>query len=203
MKRRTKSKVDQSEGTRRTDEKVIQVILAERARFHRFVASRVGDAATAEDVLQDSLLRALGQNRSLRRGEAAVPWFYRILRNAISDHYRKKGSENRRMEKLLTDMEVLGEDTATPPVEWEKAVCGCFRGLLPALKPRYATVILRVDLGGEGKRDVARDLKVSQATMDVLLHRARQALRKRLEVFCGSCSREHCLACLCKRNDAP
>lgn len=55
------------------------------------------DAALADDVLQESLLRALEQSENLRRGESAVAWFYRILRNAITDHYRKKRSESRRM----------------------------------------------------------------------------------------------------------
>jgi RNA polymerase sigma factor (sigma-70 family) len=181
-----------------TDENAIGAILAERARFHRFIAARVGNAATAEDLLQDSLLRALKQSRNLHRGEAAVPWFYRILRNAIADHFRKTGSENRRVTMLLTDMEARGDDVSTPPPDWDTAVCACFRGLLPALKPRYAEVIRRIDLLGESKADVARELEISHATMDVLLHRARQALRRRLEVFCGACSREHCLACLCK-----
>ena len=70
-------------------ERAIAAIVTERARFLRFVSSRIGDEATAEDVLQESLLRALQANDGLRRGESAVAWFYRILRNAISDHFRK------------------------------------------------------------------------------------------------------------------
>jgi RNA polymerase sigma-70 factor (ECF subfamily) len=175
------------------------MILRERARFHRFLAARVGDSATAEDILQDSLLRAIEQNRNLRRGESAVPWFYRILRNAVADHYRSKGLESRRAEKLLSELHARGEDVMASPPEWDAAVCACFRGLIPGLKPRYAEVIRRVDLQGETKVAVAQDLKISPATMDVVLHRARTALRKRLEVLCGACSRERCRECFCGR----
>ena len=153
--------------------------------------------------MQDSLLRALEQSRTLRLGEAAVPWFYRILRNAISDHFRQRGSENRRLGRVLADMEASGDDMAKPPADWDAVVCTCFRGLLPTLRPRYAEVIRRIDLRGESKIAVARDLRLSRATMDVLLHRARQALRGRLEIFCGPCSRESCLACMCKQSDTP
>ncbi|HEX2853853.1 MAG TPA: RNA polymerase sigma factor [Opitutaceae bacterium] len=189
--------------TRQTsaDQEAVETILAERARFHRFLASRVGDNATAEDLLQDSLLRALEQNRKLRRGESAVPWFYRILRNAIVDHFRKKGAESRRTEKLMSDLHASGEDVAVPPASWDAAVCACFRGLLPSLKPRYAEVIRRIDLLGEKKNDVGRDLKISPPTMDVLLHRARNALRARLLVFCGACTREKCMECFCDREN--
>lgn len=193
----------QPSGARPTDalsDKTIAVLVAERARFHRFIASRIRDAATAEDLLQESLLRALEQNGKLRRGESAVAWFYRILRNVISDHYRKNGAERRRAEKLLADMQAREEDVTARPADWDAAVCACFRGLLPSLKPRYAEVIRRVDLGGEPKLVVGRDLKLSRATMDVLLHRARHSLRQRLEVFCGACSREKCIECFCGKN---
>jgi len=36
--------------------------------------------------------------------------------------------------------------------DWDAAVCACFRGLLPTLKPRYAEVIRRIDLRGEARR---------------------------------------------------
>lgn len=179
-------------------EQAIDAIVAERARFQWFVASRVGDVALAEDLLQDSLVRALRHGEKLRRGESAVAWFYRILRHAISDHYRNRAAEDRRSERLLADMQARGEDVSEPPPEWDTAVCACFHGLLPSLKPRYAEVIRRVDLNPEPKRKIARDMKLSVATMDVLLYRARQALRKRLELFCGACSREGCLKCFCQ-----
>jgi len=186
---------------RPADEKAIDAILSERARFLRFLAARVGNNATAEDLLQDSLLRAIEQNRKLRRGESAVPWFFRILRNAVADHFRKKGAETRRVEKLLGDLQAREDDVAIPPADWDAAVCACFRGLIPALKPRYAVVIRRVDLRGEPKLEVAHDLKIKRATMDVLLHRARAALRERLEILCGACSRAHCRECFCERRE--
>lgn len=172
-------------------------LVAERKRFHRFVAARIGDAAEADDVLQQSLLRALEGSGKLRRGESTIAWFYRILRHAIADHFRRKGAETRRLENFLGDLQARDEDFAQPPPAWDAAVCACFRGLLPSLRPRYADVIRRVDLNGESKLDVARELKISRATMDVLMHRARGALRERLEILCGACSRERCLECFC------
>lgn len=133
--------------------------------------------------MQTSLSRALKQSGKHRRGESAVAWFYRILRDAISDHHTNPGSENRRAERLLPEIQASGNGN-TPSPDWDAAVRACFRGVLPSLEPRYARVIRRVDLRGESKRNVAREMKLSAATMDVLLHRARQALRRRLEIFC-------------------
>lgn len=147
--------------------------------------------------MQQSVLKALQPGAQRHRGEKAVPWFYRILRNAIADHYRQKSSNQRRTDRLGSDMRAAGEDIAAPPKAWSDAVCACFRGLLPGLKPRYAELIRRIDLNGEPKTGVSRDLKIKVGTLDVALHRARSALRRRLEVFCGAGSHEKCPACFC------
>lgn len=170
--------------------RVIDALVSERARFQRFLAARTGTAAEADDLLQQSLLKALQQGIPLHRGEKAVPWFYRMLRTAVADHYRQKSSEQRRADRLWTDMRAAGEDLTALPKAWHAAICVCFRGLLPGLKPRYAELIRRIDLNGEPKTAVSRDLKIKIGTLDVALHRARHALRRRMELLCGASSRE-------------
>ncbi len=173
----------------------INALVTERAAFHRFLARRLGNAAQADDLLQEGLLRALQRGSTLRRGERVVPWFYRILRHAVADHFRGRAAEKRKADRLWRE---IGDEVATVPTpDLDRAVCSCFEGLLGALKPRYAEILRRVDLRGEMKVVVARELKLSPGAFDVALHRARRALRRRLEVFCGACSREHCLACAC------
>ena len=44
---------------------------------------------TAEDILQEAFGRALTRVDTLRDDESAVAWFYRLLRNAVIDHYRR------------------------------------------------------------------------------------------------------------------
>ena len=178
---------------------VIDAILSARARFQRFLIARTGSETEAEDLLQQSLLKALQHGAQLRRGEKAVPWLYRILRNAIADYYRQKSSNQRRTDRLSSDLRAAGDDTAAPPKDWNDAVRRCFRGLLPGLKPRYAELIRRIDLNGEPKIAVSRELRIKVGTLDVALHRARYALRRRLEVLCSACSREKLIACFCRR----
>jgi RNA polymerase sigma factor (sigma-70 family) len=177
----------------------IEVLVEQRAQFQRFLSARVGSKSEAEDLLQDSLLKALKSGDSLRRGERAVAWFYRILRNAVVDHYRQKAGDRRRSDRLWIEMHAAGEDSTRAPKNWDAAVCACFHGLLPTLKPRYAELIRRCDLNGESKGDVSRELRIKRSTLDVALHRARSSLRARLEVFCGACSREKCGECFCSK----
>lgn len=173
----------------------VAVLVAQHATFRRFLLARLGNPADTDDVLQRALLQALARGGSLRRGERVVAWFYRALRNALVDHFQRKQADARRAERVLNELRINGSDVIAPAAEWDAAVCTCFAGLLPLLKPRYAELIRRVDLDGELKVVAMRELKLSSARFDLVLHRARSALRRRLEIFCEACSCEKCLVC--------
>lgn len=173
----------------------IQTLVGHRETFHRFLTQRVGSATDADDLMQDSLLRALQRGGGLRRGERVVPWFYRILRNTVVDHFRRGAANRKTLERLERELDAARNDASA--ADWDRVVCACFEGLIAALKPRHAEIIRRVDLRGEKHAEIARDLNLSPGAFDVTLHRARRALRRHLESFCGACSREHCLACTC------
>lgn len=176
-------------------ESVIVILLTERQAFHRFLTAQVGDASDAEDILRDSLEKALRRADGLKRGERIVPWFYRVLRKAIADFDESTKSQERPVSVLTENCRGGNEDSEIPPRDWNEAVCRCFEGILPTLKPRYVELLTRVDLNGELKVVVRHQMKLSPAAFDVALHRARNALRKRLEIFCGAYSREACIAC--------
>lgn len=63
----------------------------------------------------------------------------------------------------------------------------CLYKLLPTLKSAYADVLWRADLVGEPREKIASELDVSESNLRVRLHRARQALKKRLQEVCQIC----------------
>src|SRR5260370_6141679 len=69
-------------------------------KFLRFLSARVGDAATAEDILQSAYVKAIEHGSELRDEESTVAWFYRILRNAVTDHYRRGATRATALEAL-------------------------------------------------------------------------------------------------------
>ena len=83
------------------------------------------------------------------------------------------------------------------PPEEAPRLCACYRPLLDGLAPEAAEV-LRADLDGEPTNEVAARLGVSPGTLRVRRHRARAALRQRLDDVCRACA--GCLDCSC---DAP
>lgn len=177
---------------------IIQQLVWNEAAFRTFLRRRVNNEALAEDLLQQSLVRAVEHHHSLQQHESVLPWFYRILRHAIIDAYRAQASEARKHDAFLQELTVSEENKMAPLDAVKPTVCACLYKLLPAIRPNYAELLRRIDLEGESPDKVAKDLQLSQNNLTVRLHRARQALRAGLEESCGICSKHGCLNCACE-----
>ena len=176
---------------------IIHRLLENESAFRQFVRRRVGDEGVAQDILQQSLTRAVARYHSLHNEESVLAWFYRILHHAVADYYRTQGSESRRNQAFLQELTISGDHQQPPPGEVQATACACLHGLLPTLRGNYAELIKRIDLDGESPAAVAKELKISRNNLTVRLHRARQSLRASLEDACGICSKHGCLNCTC------
>jgi RNA polymerase sigma-70 factor (ECF subfamily) len=177
---------------------MIQQLLGHESAFRVFLRRRVGDETLAEDLLQQSIVRAVQSHHSVRNDESVVAWFYTIIRHTLIDYYRSKGADARRNEAFLQELTLSGDDKEPPLDEVKATVCTCLHRLLPKLRSNYAELIRRIDLEGESPTRVAEELKISPSNLTVRLHRARQALRASLEQSCGVCSTHGCLNCTCE-----
>jgi RNA polymerase sigma factor (sigma-70 family) len=175
-------------------------LIANHRDFLRFLVRRLGDADTAEDVLQRFYLRAIDKGSGLQKSESVIAWLYRVLRTTLVDHYRRE-TTRRRQEADYAQMEILSNEGRD--AELESAICACFEALLPTLKAEYAEILQRVDLQGTPPGDAARDLGLTPNNLRVRLHRARQALKQSLLVSCGVCAVHGCLNCDCGHAERP
>jgi RNA polymerase sigma factor (sigma-70 family) len=148
----------------------------------------------AEDILQEAFVRSLSRADTLQSAESATAWFYRVLRNAIIDHYRREGTRSRTLQRFAMDSE---EDTAGSDPELEAVACACIATLVGTLKPEYAAALRRVDLEGISVRGFAEEAGITPGNAGVRLHRAREALRRQLARSCGTCLDHGCLDCAC------
>jgi RNA polymerase sigma-70 factor (ECF subfamily) len=168
-------------------------ILAEHhGRFLAFLRHRVESDAVAEDILQDAYAKSLEKVDEVRDEDSVVAWFYRILRNAVVDHYRRAGVERKAHAELERDAEPSFEP------ELRQNVCTCVSAMIPTLKPEYADIVGEVELGERPIAEVAAEKGLTANNATVRLHRARAALRRRLVEVCGACSTHGCLDCTCR-----
>jgi RNA polymerase sigma-70 factor (ECF subfamily) len=162
-------------------------------QFLGFLERRLGDRALAEDILQDAFVKSIEKSESIREEGFAVAWFYRMLRNAIIDHYRRTGTHNRALEGFARELEGAVE----PPPDLHGAICGCVTRLATTLKPEYEQAIRRIELEGATVQDFATETGISPNNAAVRVFRAREALRKQVKTSCGTCAEHGCLDCHC------
>lgn len=169
-------------------------IVAHQSKFLHFLAARVGETATAEDILQSAYLKAMEHGAEIRDDESTVAWFYRILRNAITDHYRRGAARARAHDGFAN------ETPSSYEPELEQTICACVGDVVHDLKDEYRAAIQQVDLGGKSVEDFAQAEQISANNASVRLHRARKTIAKQLTMICGACAEHKCLDCTCRRS---
>jgi len=167
-------------------------LAAMHKKFLQFLRGRVGDPATAEDILQAAYVKALLHESEMRQDESSVAWFYRILRNAVIDHYRQSATQARATAQFAAEWNESYE------LELRDQACACIREVLSELKPDYRSAIEHIDLAGDSIDSFADSQKTSTNNAYVRLHRARKAVARKLTEICGACATHHCVDCSCK-----
>lgn len=170
----------------------VAVLLDNHRAFLRYLERRVGDRALAEDILQDAFTRNIDKFEAVVE-EAVVPWFYRTLRNATIDQYRRRAPAIGRSRPLPKSSRRMNR--GAPQVEAE--ICACVTRLAQTLKPEYAEVLQAGDVGGKTREMYAEEKGLSASNAGVRAFRARKALRKHVMQSYGTCAEHGYLNCTC------
>jgi RNA polymerase sigma-70 factor (ECF subfamily) len=141
----------------------------------------------AEDLLQETFLRAYRGFASFKEGTNLRAWLYRILTNAFINVYRKRQREP----QTISDSEVeewylyerLGAEGAEPSAEaqvLETLPDEDVQEALASLPDQFRLAVLLADVEGFSYKEIAQILDVPIGTVMSRLHRGRRALERRL-----------------------
>jgi RNA polymerase sigma-70 factor (ECF subfamily) len=166
-----------------------QVVLEHRSRIYRYVLGMARDPDVAEDLTQETFLRALRGRGSLRDRAALVPWLYRLATNVFIDWVRAEG--RRRLAYAGgkdTDGDLVGE-IPDPAARIDRRVeqsemSECVQDFVDDLPDDFRSVILLHDAHGLSNPEIAEMLGLTLATTKIRIHRGRLRLREALEVGC-------------------
>ena len=171
----------------------LSALLDNHRVFLRYLERRVGDRTLAEDILQDAFVKVMERPEQAPADEGIVPWFYRSLRNAAIDRFRRQGASTRAIEAFAREM----ERHVVPTSEMEREICACVSRLASTLKPEYAEALEAIDVRGTAVKVFAEQHQLSASNAGVRVFRAREALKKRVTQSCGTCAEHGCLNCTC------
>jgi RNA polymerase sigma-70 factor (ECF subfamily) len=155
-------------------------------RIFRYIMSMVHDTAEAEDLTQDTFLRAYRRRETLRDEGAQTTWLYRIATNVCLDRLRQYARRNPMESETDPDQMDLAEPD-TPSLQKvieQDEISACIQNYLNDLSDSYRSVILLHDMHDLTSPEIARLLGDSLSAVKIRLHRARRKLRSALKVGC-------------------
>jgi RNA polymerase sigma-70 factor (ECF subfamily) len=151
------------------------------------------NTADAEDLVQETYLKAFNAYERFEAGTNLKAWMYRILTNSYINAYRKK--QRRPDESDIDDIEDLylyrrlgGAESAVLSRSAEDELLEMFgedevKLALEDLPEHYRIPILLADVEGFAYKEIAEILDVPIGTVMSRLHRGRKQLQKRLYSF--------------------
>lgn len=147
----------------------------------RLAAALLGDRDEAADVAQETYVRAWERVQELRDPAAALGWLCAIARNVAQD--RRRGWWRRDRAPLAALGPAL-EAAGGPPTPHETLAAGerdaAVRRAIAGLGERQRVVLVLREVDGMTYEEIAEALGVPVGTVESRLHRARQALARRL-----------------------
>jgi len=145
-----------------------------RMRLYRVAYSWCHSAALADDLVQETLTKALQKSSQLRDPKARDAWLFTILANCYRDHFRKQ----RDMDDI-DEIEISFDET--PETESSRSeVVKKVRMVIARLPEGQRQVVTLVDLEGFSYVEVAQILQVPIGTVMSRLCRARNAMKTML-----------------------
>jgi RNA polymerase sigma-70 factor, ECF subfamily len=160
------------------DDALLRALHDEHARpLWRYVMSLTGDAAHAEDIVQETLLRAWRKPTVLDQREASArAWLFTVARNLVIDEARSA----RRRHETPTPAEAMPERVTAD--ETERMLDAWLIGdALAELSPEHRQVIVEAYYGGKSVAEIASSVGIPEGTVKSRMHYGLRALRLALQ----------------------
>ena len=154
----------------------VEAVLREVPRLRRYAIALLTERSRADDLVQDTLERALGRLHLWQDGTDMRRWLFTIMHNLHVNAVRR--SIRRGTEAALDD---AGDRLVQLPSQTDAIAVRDLGRALQALPTEQVEVLVLVALEGMAYREVAQVLDIPLGTVMSRLSRARQALRRYLD----------------------
>ncbi len=144
--------------------------------LHRYVEQFSPDQASADDIVQETFIRAWRHLPQLSADDRPIgPWLFRVARNLLIDANR--AARARPVSVPEQPAGEIGTDSGLEEVLDRQLVCAALQHLSPA----HQTVLVETFYRGGTMAAIARELGIPHGTARSRLHYALDALRQQLE----------------------
>jgi RNA polymerase sigma-70 factor (ECF subfamily) len=152
------------------------------SRLRRLVLRRIGDLCEAEEITQETLLRAYQHRASFTTEDELMAWSTVVAQRLVIDRVRVRGRSVAVPD--VPETARLGRDTADVVVARHEARAALES--LEAIPTRQAAILWAREVEGLHYEEIADRFGITEPAVRSLLHRGRKALRKEFKDRTGS-----------------
>lgn len=181
-----------------TDKALFEALIRKTQKQAYSLAYRLtGNSSEAEDLVQETYIRAF---RFFAKYDQSLPftsWLYRIMTNAHIDSVRRKGKlKTTSLEQTGSDGNTTWElpdfNAAPDRAMLQQSVNEPVQNALGAMNAEFRTAVLLADVEGMAYEEIAEIMKTSVGTVRSRIHRGRKQLKKHLLKFNPQTYRSYC-----------
>lgn len=166
-------------------------------QMYRFTLARVRNSDAAAEIVQSAFFGALQSQRSFAGQSSEKTWLFGILKHKIMDHFREL--------KKQQNFDLIREDDPdpykdaythdgkwkTPPHDWgsdpekaaeNKQLAAALVKCMEGLSEKFRSILILKEVDGCSSEEICKDLDIQPTNLWVILHRARNQMKKCLEV---------------------
>ncbi len=157
-----------------------------RTRIARYIPYVLRGEEEAEDLTQETLLRAFQQQANLRDPAAVEGWIYRIATHICLDRLRqRKRTSGHHIQLQAEELPIIDRVQPSPfAIIQQSEMADCINRYVSDLKDGYKAVVLFHDADGLTSEEIATLLHLPLTTVKMRLHRGRQRLKAALNSAC-------------------
>ncbi len=154
--------------------------------LYHFAFRLANDEDDANDLVQDTYLKAYRFLRSYEKGSNAKAWLFRILKNSFINNYRKNSKEPGKVDYEEAEQYLnTGKSSHLNTIDMREKIYSNTLGdevsnALNSLPMDFKTVIVLCDIEEFSYEEIAQIIDIPIGTVRSRLHRARQLLKEKL-----------------------
>jgi RNA polymerase sigma-70 factor (ECF subfamily) len=168
------------------DEEAFGVLVKKyRTKVFNLAYSLTHDRDVADDLAQESFIKAYFALPRFKLKSGFGTWLYRIAVNTVKDYLRKKGKIKKvSFEKEIDHLAIQEDEMKKKEIkQQEEQNRRLVREAIQSLPEKYQLILSLRDIQGFSYGEIADILNISPGTVDSRLHRARKNLRKKIGLF--------------------
>jgi RNA polymerase sigma-70 factor (ECF subfamily) len=159
-------------------------------QIRSYLLNKVRQTDDVDDLIQDIFIKINNNLDGLKDEKKLAPWIYRIVRNSLTDYYRKAKFDTSELNEEITASDTGGVSNDI----YSACVSGCLKIFIERLPEKYREPLVLSDLQGRKQKDIAKEMDLSYSGLKSRVQRGREMI-KDMFIDCACMSGGECEIC--------